>query len=162
MEAIQHLLHRGIFVHVQILVGVIVANHEFAQFQSPRRVSGTTSAALSQPTHHRRAPEDEGAQDDLAQLRVRLQHRAELVVGDLQHARRPTGATGDDAAPGGELAHITGEPSGRIGGNDVQHGMVKHLDGTFEHHEEGDGLVAHLEELAVGEPRSTDLLKRAI
>ena len=88
-EALEHRLHGRIAVGVKIRIRLVVARQELLQCQSARRVPGSNEHDVSGASRHEQcAPEDEGPQKDLAQLRVRYDQAAHSLRGHLEDAAR--------------------------------------------------------------------------
>ena len=136
----------AILVGVEIGVRLVVARQELLQRQGARRVPGPDEDDASRaPGHEQGAPEDERAQKDLAQLRVRHDEAAHALRGDLEHAARAARARPDDGGMPGDHVDVAGKIAGAVDGDDrVPFG--EDLDLALEHDHERTVQAARLEQ----------------
>ena len=98
--------------------------------------------------HERHAPQDEGAHEDLAELRVALHERAQVLPIDGDDRAVGGGARAHQAAAGREHVDLAGELAGMVHDDRLLAiaDRAHDVDRAREHHEEARVLLADVEE----------------
>ena len=149
VEAVQHHLHAGIGLDVLVGERLTVAAEEFLDVLGAARMARPEQhhvvAVLGRQRH---PPQDEGAHQDLAQLRVALHQRAQVVAIDGDDRAVGGDARAHQAAPRRQHVDLAGELPGAVDDDrllaiaDRPHD----LDRARQHHEEARVLLAHLDQ----------------
>ena len=145
LEVLLQSARRRIFMDVQIDVRVRVAGKELLKSQ---RVGGMTRSEqddvpdlrLDEPD----APQYIGAQEDLTELRVRLNDGPQSALIDLERLSILADAHPHHAADSAQGAHFAAEPTGRVGYHDrlPGHSHLHDLDAARQHHPHRQPAIA--------------------
>src|SRR6185295_20161944 len=105
----------GVLLDVEIDVWLSVASQKGPETQGVRRVARSNQHEPAQGVVDEvRVAEGEGAQEQLAQLGIRLNDVPEVRLLDLERRRRIQRAGADQASPPGDHVHLAGELPGRM------------------------------------------------
>ena len=149
VESVQHHLHARIGLDVLVGERLTVAAEEFLD------VLGAARMARSEQDHvvavlgrQRHPPQDEGAHQDLAQLRVALHQRAQVLPIDGDDRAVGGGARAHQAAPGRQHVDLAGELPGVVNHHRLLAiaNQPDDLDRPRQHHEESRVLLPHLDQ----------------
>ena len=151
-ESVQRRLDVIVAVEIDVGVRLIVARQELAQPERRRAVlrAEEHDAPLALG-HQGRSSQNERAQEDLAQLDVRLDQRADLLRGQLEHARRAARPCAHDDRASRQQIDVPREAARIVDGDHVVLPR-QDLDPAFDDDVQRTVAVAlNPEALAVGE-----------
>src|SRR5262249_39613534 len=148
-ELLEELSGVGVLLDVNVLVRVDVAGQELAHGERAGRVPRTDHHDVAQAfPDEDHAPQDEGADEQLAQLRISLDERAQRLDWKLEDLAVLDGPPAGQAAPAGEQADLAGELPGAMHDDHIFLALVgpNDLHGAREDNVEGHVFRALLEE----------------
>jgi len=149
LQTIEHRLHSGLGLHVVVRERFPVPRQELLDPLRAQRMPGPEEdQVVVRLIDQRHAPEDEGAQEDLAQLRIALHHCVETVA--VQSDDGPVG--GDPAAGPGPPRRKHVDLTRELARSEQRDRLfpagdrADDFDPSADHHEEVGVLVAGLEQ----------------
>jgi hypothetical protein len=178
-EVLEQRVHLAVALHVQVDVGMAVAHQERLEPQGVRRVAGADQHRPTESVGDEvGAPQGEGAQEQLAQLRVGLHDVPEVGEIDLEQRGRVEGLRLDQAVSARHHVHLAQELPGPVDGDpllahprqrrDLHAAFQQHVERALGHAALVDGLGrreaaraaerAQPLELRGGEPREHRLV----
>ena len=152
MQPVERLLHGGVALDVEVRERLAVAGQELLQCQRTAREGRPDQDDVPASLRDERgAPQHERPQEDLAQLGVGLDERAQAGRGKLENARRSPGAPARHHRPAREEIDVAGEGALLAHGHDVVRAQ-QDLDGAAQDHEQRPIAVSRRPQaVAVGE-----------
>ena len=122
-EAVEQGLHARIAIHIQVDIRVAVAGQKLLHsVRAPAETRADEHQAAELVGDERGATQEEGAHEDVAQLRVGLDHAAERIAVDLEHLAVLAGASPHQALASGQQTGLAGETAAVVHGDRPQPG----------------------------------------
>ena len=120
VEAIEEGLHARVALDVDVRVRVRVAREELLEAERPGGVRRPEEDGVALPCRDQpRAPRDEGAQKDVADLGVALDDAAERLGVEEEHVAGGLHPSANEGAAPREDAHLAGELARLVRGDGV-------------------------------------------
>ncbi len=149
LEPVEQGLDVGVAIQVEVGIGMDVARQEFLHAQRAGAVYRADHDHVAEPVRHQLdATQDERADQDLADLRIGLHDREQVVAVDLDDLAGLGDQRANERAASGEQVHFARELPGPVARDEVLAGRRRpiHVDAPREHDEERRVRVARVEQ----------------